>query len=128
MRPVLLACLALLVFATMVEAAAAPGLWKGRATSTDRKTQYGKVTFRVRGTTMRNLKIESVTSSCGGLKTVFVPKLRIKGNRFTGAYQPVAGVDDIISVNGTISGGRARGTFSEGPLCQGDGRFTAAHR
>jgi hypothetical protein len=108
-------------------AAAKSGPWAGKATSMDGDTRYGKVTFKVKGKTIRRLKIESVTvsSDCGGLKTIVVPKLKIKGNRFTGAYQPVAGVDDIISVNGTIKGGKAKGTFSEGPLCSGAGRFTA---
>jgi hypothetical protein len=132
MRRLLIAallCLIALAGATVAHAAARQGAWKGQATSVDRSFKYGKVTFRVKGSTIHNLKIESVTvSGCGGLKSIVVPKLKIKGKRFTGAYQPVAGVDDIISVNGRISGGTAKGTFSEGPLCQGAGRFTARAR
>ncbi len=124
--PVLLS-LAVLIPAVFAEAAGRNGAWKGSATSSDGKTRYGKVTFTVKSAKMKNLKIESVTTSsdCGGLKSVVVPKLTIKNNRFTGAYQPVAGVDDIISVNGTFKNGVAKGTFSEGPLCEGDGKFTA---
>jgi hypothetical protein len=110
------------------EAAAEPGPWKGRATSKDGTFRYGKVTFRVRGRTIRNLKIESVTvGGCGGLgmKSIVVPKLTITGRRFRGVYKPVPDVDDTIIVTGTISGGRARGTFTEGPLCSAEGKFTA---
>lgn len=127
MRRRVLPVLAVALVAIPVAEAAAPGAWKGRATSMDRSFKYGKVTFTVKGDTMRKLTIEGVTvsSNCGGYKTIYVPKLTIKGKRFTGAYQPVKGVDDIISVHGTFSGGTAKGTFSEGPLCDGAGRFTA---
>jgi hypothetical protein len=131
MLPRLLTAAAVALFAALPVAEAGAvvkgGAWAGKATSMDRSIRYGKVTFKVKGKTMRNLKIEGVTvsSTCGGLTTIVVPKLTIKGNRFIGAYQPVPGVDDIISVNGTIKGGTAKGTFSEGPLCSGAGRFTA---
>ena len=127
--PAVLLTLAVLVPAVLAEAAGRDGAWKGSAKSSDGKFRYGKVTFTVKGTKMKNLKIESVpvSSDCGGYKNVVVPKLTIKGNRFTGAYQPVPGVDDIISVNGTFKNGVAKGTFSEGPLCSGDGKFTARH-
>ena len=123
---VLLAACLLLAGAAAAHAAATAGKWKGQATSIDGKFKYGKVTFRVKGSTMRDIKIESVTvDGCGGFKTVYLPKAKITGTKFKGAYQPVEGVDDIITINGTISGGKAKGTFHEGPLCQGDGRFTA---
>jgi len=134
MRTRLLIALALLCLAAVpatVGAAAKAGSWRGQATSKDGKFRYGKVTFRVSGTTMRNLKIESVTvSNCGGLglKTVFVPRVRIRGTRFSAAYKPVKDVDDTIIVRGTIKGRSARGTFSEGPTCVGEGKFTARAR
>ena len=115
--------------ATGAPAAAKPGKWSGQATSKDRSFKYGKVTFRVRGNTIRNLKIAAVTvSGCGGFKDVVVPRLRIRGTRFAGSYEPVPGVDDTIIVRGRISGGKATGTFSEGPTCVGEGRFTARAR
>ncbi len=123
-----LACAAGATLPTAAEAAPRPGPWKGQATSKDGTFQYGKVTFRVRGRTIRNLKIESVTvGGCGGLgmKSIVVPKLTISGRKFRGVYQPVPGVDDTIIVTGTISRGRARGTFTEGPLCSAEGKFTA---
>ena len=123
-----LACVAGLALPSAAGAAAEPGPWKGRATSNDGTFKYGKVTFRVRGKTMRNLKIESVTvGGCGGLgmKSIIVPKLTIKGTKFRGVYKPVPDVDDTIIVTGTISGGKAKGKFTEGPLCQGAGKFTA---
>jgi hypothetical protein len=83
----------------------------------------------VKGSTIRNLKIEGVTvSGCGGYKTIVVPRLRIRGTRFSGSYKPVPDVDDVIIVRGTITSRRARATFSEGPTCQGEGRFTARPR
>jgi hypothetical protein len=91
-----------------------------------RDFSYGKVTFKVKGSTMRDLKIEAVTvNGCGGFMTLVIPKLSIEGRRFTGAYQPVPGTDQLVSVNGTFSGKTAKGTFSAGPLCQGSGRFIA---
>ena len=129
MLPRIVLVIAVCLLAAMPAAAGAAveqGAWAGRATSMKGDFKYGKVTFRVKGKTMRNLTIEGVTTSgCGGFKSVIVPKLTIKGTRFTGAYAPVPGVDDIISVNGTIKNGKAKGTFSEGPLCQNAGRFTA---
>ena len=110
-------------------AAARAGAWRGQATSKDGSFKYGKVTFRVRGSTIRDLKIESVTvSGCGGMKTIFVPRARISGTRFSATYKPLPDVDDEIKVRGTISGRTARGTFSEGPLCGGEGKFTARAR
>ena len=110
-------------------ASARAGAWRGQATSTDTSFKYGKVTFRVSGKTIRNLKIESVTvSGCGGMKTIVVPKLTIKGTKFSGSYKPVPDVDDTIIVRGTISGTSAKGTFSEGPVCVGKGKFTARAR
>lgn len=128
MRPGLLA--ALMCLALVATAVAAPsGVWKGKATNMDRDFRYGKVSFRVSGSKMTNLKIEAVTvSGCGGFTTLVIPKLTIRGRRFTGAYQPVKGTDQIVSANGTFSGSTAEGTFSAGPLCRGAGRFTARRR
>jgi hypothetical protein len=112
-------------------AAARAGAWRGQATSTDASFKYGKVSFRVRGSYIRDLKIESVTvSGCGGLgmKTIVVPKARIRGTKFSAAYNPVPDVDDTIIVRGTINASKAKGTFSEGPVCQGKGKFTARAR
>lgn len=127
-RSAVLLVLVALVAIPVAEAIAAPksGTWTGKATNMTRDVDYGKVTFTVKGKTIRNLKIESVTTDgCGGLKSVIVPKLTITGNRFKGSYQPVAGVDDIIVVHGTFKGTTAKGTFNEGPLCENAGRFTA---
>jgi hypothetical protein len=125
----LLGLIALGGTAVQASAAARAGAWRGQATSKDGSFKYGKVSFRVRGSTIRNLEIESVTmSGCGGMKTIVVPRLRIRGTRFSASYKPVPDVDDTIIVRGTIKGGTARGTFSEGPLCVGEGKFTARAR
>jgi hypothetical protein len=119
-------CVAATALPALADAAARSGSWKGQATSEDGSFKYGKVTFRVRGNTIRNLKIEGVTvSGCGGFKSIVVPRLTIRGSRFSGSYKPVPDVDDVIIVRGTISGRTARATFSEGPTCVGKGRFTA---
>ena len=123
---VALALACLVAVPAVALAAAKQGAWTGQATSTDSDFKYGKVTFRVSGSTIRNLKIEGVTvSGCGGYKTVFVPRARIRGTKFSATYKPVPDVDDTIIVRGTISGRTAKGTFSEGPACVGKGKFTA---
>jgi hypothetical protein len=120
---------ALAATAVQASAAARAGAWSGQATSMDADFKYGKVSFTVRGSTIRNLKIESVTvSGCGGMKTIVVPRVKIKGTRFAASYQPVEDVDDTIIVRGTINGRSAKGTFTEGPLCEGEGKFTARAR
>ena len=126
-RLTVIALLCLLTVAVAVaEAAPQAGAWRGQATSMDTDFKYGKVSFRVVGNTIRNLKIEGVTvTGCGGYKDVFVPKLTIKGTKFSGSYKPVADVDDVIIVRGTITSRSAKGTFTEGPTCEGKGRFTA---
>jgi len=136
MRPRLRLSAVLLCASVLATAAAAPavsaapaGKWRGKGTSMDRSIDYGAVTFQVRGATIRNLKIESVgVDGCNGLMSIIVPKLTIKGNGFSGAYVPVKGIDQIITVHGTFSGRTAKGTFHAGPLCEGAGRFTARAR
>src|SRR5688500_6418437 len=124
-----LACVPAVGVAEGASAAAEPGRWRGQATSKDGTFKYGKVTFRVRGRTIRKLKIEAVTvSGCGGFKDIIVPKARIRGKRFSATYKPVPGSDEVIIVKGRISVRRASGTFSEGPLCVGEGKFTARAR
>lgn len=63
-----------------VAQAAPSGSWKGKATNIDRDFNYGKVTFKVSGSKMTNLKIEAVTvSGCGGFTTLVIPKLTSQG-------------------------------------------------
>ena len=126
MRTRLIVVLVLLTSCGVADAAVPGGSWKGRATSTDGDFRYGKVTFKVRGKTMRSLKIESVTvSGCGGFMTIVVPKLTIKGSKFSGTYKPLADSDQTIIVTGTISSRKATGKFTAGPTCVGEGKFTA---
>jgi len=100
--------------------------YEGKATNSAGDFNYGKVTFTVSGTTMKDLKIEGVTTSgCGGYKNVIVPKIKIRGTKFSAGYVPVPGLDDIVTVSGTIRNGKVTGIFAEGPLCQNDGKFTA---
>ncbi len=106
--------------------AAPAGSYKGKATSKDGTFNYGKVTFTVSGSKIKNLRIQGVTTSgCGGFKDVIVPKLTIKGSSFSATYKPVKDVDDTIKVKGTFKGSTAKGTFEEGPVCVNAGRFTA---
>ena len=125
-RIALVVTAALAVAAPSAEGAATGGSWKGKATSTDGDFNYGKVTFRVKGNTVRNLKIEAVTvSGCGGFTTIVVPKLTIRGTKLSGSYKPVPDSDQIIIVTGTIKGRTAKAKFTAGPTCVGEGRFTA---
>jgi hypothetical protein len=57
--------------------------------------------------------------------TLVVPKLTVKGTKFSGTYEPVEGVDQVIIVTGTITKSKATAKFSAGPTCAGKGRFTA---
>ena len=129
--------LTLFVSAGLALSGASPALaakWTGKATNLAGNFNYGKVTFTTSGSTMKNLVIEGVTTSgCGGYKSVIVPKLKIRGGKFTGSYVPVPGKNDVIRVTGTISGSTAKGRFSEGPLdiakpplCQNKGKFMAS--
>ena len=125
-RIALAVTVALAVAAPSADGAVRAGAWKGKATSTDGKFNFGKVTFRVKGNTVRNLKIEAVTvSGCGGFTTIVVPKLTIKGTKLSGSYKPVESSDQIIIVTGTISGRTAKAKFTAGPTCVGEGKFTA---
>ena len=112
--------------ASPADAAVRSGAWKGKATSTDGKFNFGKVTFRVKGTRVTNLKIEAVTvDGCGGFTTIVVPKLTIKGSKLSGRYKPLPDNDQIIIVTGTFSGGKLTAKFTAGPTCRGAGKFTA---
>ena len=120
-----LALLLVAVPAGSAEAAARGGSWRGQATSTDRDTKYGKVSFRVSGSKITRFTLRGVpVPDCGGTKVVVVFKLRIRGTKFSGRASDEA-TGDVAVVRGTISGGRARGTFSTGPKCGAKGRFTA---
>lgn len=135
-RSNLLVALVCLVGSLAVASPAAASRWLGKATDRAGDFEYGKVTFTVSGSTMRNLVIEGVTTSgCGGYKSVIVPKLKIRGSKFSGSYVPVPGKNDIIRVTGKIKGSRATAIFSEGsidptkpPLCENEGKFTAKRR
>ncbi len=107
--------------------AAASGQWVGKATNLDGTVNYGAVRFTVRGDRVRNFVIEGVTTECGYM-SLAMNTMRIKGNRLTGAYQPVEDIDQIIVVNATFSGRTITGTFTSGPLCGGEGAFSARAR
>lgn len=57
-----------------------------------------------------------------------MPRINIKGTKFSGSYVPVPGLDDIVVVSGTFRGNKATGNFSEGPLCRNAGKFTATNK
>lgn len=107
--------------------AVAAGSWVGTATNPDGTFNYGAVRFTVRGATVRNFVIEGVTTDCGYMSLV-MDSMKIKGNRFAGAYQPVKDIDQIIVVNATFKGRTVTGTFSSGPLCGAEGVFSARAR
>lgn len=117
---------AIIIIAAQGSHSFAADKWEGRATNLKGDFKYGKVTFTVSGSRIKNLQIEAVTTSgCGGFKNVIVPSVKIRKTRFSASYRPIPGIDDIVRVSGTISNGKARGTFSEGPLCVNAGKFSA---
>lgn len=130
MRRRLLGSLASVSIATLLFVGAAEASqWVGKATNLKGDFNYGKVTFTVKGSLMKNLIIEAVTTQgCGGYKSVVVPKVRIRGSRFQATYVPVPGLDDTIKVSGTIRGSKATGKFREFGLCNNEGKFTARKR
>ncbi len=110
---------------------AAAEKFAGTATDPTGAISFGAVTFTVKGGKVRNFTVEGATvtnGGCGGYKSVIVPTIPLRGGRMIGVYTPVPGVDDSIRVNGTITKGRASGTFAEGPLCELRGKFTAKRR
>lgn len=121
----------LAVSVSLTSGAWAADKYVGKATNSTGDVSYGKVTFTVKGSKIKGFEVEGATvgnGNCGGYKGVVVPTMKLKGSRIVGSYQPIAGIDDIITVNGRIKGGKARGVFTEGPLCQLEGRFTASRR
>jgi hypothetical protein len=118
-----------LVVCSFASTAVAQSRWKGTSTNMSRNFNYGPVSFTLRGRTIKDFKVEGVTTSgCGGFKNVVVPRIAVRGNRIRATYRPIPGIDDFIRVNGTILGSRASGTFSEGPLCVNAGRWSARKR
>ena len=112
-------------------AAEAQSSWRGTSTNMAGTFNYGPVSFKVRNGFVRDFQIEGVTTSgCGGFKSVVVPKIKIRGRKFIGSYRPIAGINDIIRVNGKFDSvfRKATGTFSEGPLCVNAGKFSARRR
>ena len=111
---------------TVASSAYAASKWEGTSTNLKGDFRYGKVSFTLEGKTIKNFIVEGVTTSgCGNYKSVVVPKMKVKGNKFSAYYTPIPGINDVIIVTGTIKGNSASGTFSEGPLCSNSGKFKA---
>jgi len=106
--------------------AAKKGDYKGKVVG-DRDAD---VTFRVEGKYVKAFAIDSVSASCGQLTTVtvFVPKARIRHNKFRRRYTPVQGIDQKIRLRGSFDGKKASGTIKGGPTCVYDEEWTARRR
>lgn len=105
------------------------GAWVGTSTNMTGDFNYGRVSFTVGRGVIRDFIIEGVTvSGCGGYKSIVVPRLTISGRTISGRYVPVPGIDDAITIKARLAGGAIKGTFTEGPLCSGAGRFIARPR
>lgn len=127
------------VVALAAPAAAGPArTYTGKATSTDRTFNYGKVTVRTSGAKVTLVKIEAVTTTgCGGfMSVIFSPATKgtqivkgsatLKGGRLAVTYRPDASVkDQTTELKATITGSTATGTFRSGSLCVNAGRFSA---
>jgi hypothetical protein len=79
----------------------------------------GDVTFKVVGRKVKNFKIDSVTATCYPLTavTVFVPKARIRDNKFRRNYKPLEDDEHVIKLRGKFDGKKASGTVKGGPNC-----------
>ena len=125
----LIAFLAFTITVAMASPAYADSKWQGTSTNTSGNFKYGKVTFTMKGNTIKNFIIEGVTTiGSGGYKSVIVPKIKVSGNKFLTNYTPVPGINDVVVVSGKFSGNKVSGTFSEGPLCSNAGKFTAKRK
>jgi hypothetical protein len=135
---VMVAAVTSLAIPTAVGAATSAGNYRGKATSTDGRFNYGKVTMKVRGTRVTSLKIDAVTTTgCGGFMTlVFAPSDRatqitkgsatLRNGRLSVTYRPDKSVEDqTTTISARIRGGKVSGTFRSGALCGNEGRFTA---
>jgi hypothetical protein len=95
--------------------AAQEGKYKGKVVG----DPEGDVTFKVEGKYVKKFKIDSVTATCYPLTavTVYVPKARIRDNKFRRNYKPVPDDDHVIKLRGRFIGERAKGTVEGGPNC-----------
>ena len=105
------------------------GAWSGTSTNMAGDFSYGAVSFTVGRGVITKFRIDGVTvSGCGGFKSIIVPKLTISGRSTSGRHVPIPGVDDVIIIKARFTKGMIKGTFTEGPLCSGEGRFIARPR
>ena len=95
--------------------AAQEGKYKGKVVG----DPDGDVTFKVVDNKVKNFKIDSVTATCYPLTavTVFVPKARIKDNKFSRNYRPDPDSEHVIKLRGKFDGQKASGTVKGGPNC-----------
>jgi hypothetical protein len=95
--------------------AAKEGKYKGHVVG----DKDGDVTFKVEGKYVKKFKIDSVTATCYPLTavTVFVPKARIRDNKFSRNYKPLADDEHVIKLRGKFDGKKASGTVKGGPNC-----------
>ena len=121
--------LALTVSLSTVSAAHAASKWQGTSTNASGNFNYGKVTFTLDGKVIKDFLIEGVTTSgCSGYKNVIVPRINVRGTKFTVKYIPIPGINDAVVVTGTFKGNKVTGSFAEGPLCSNAGKFTATKK
>ena len=87
----------------------------------------GDVTFKVVDRKVKNFKIDSVTATCYPLTavTVFVPKARIRDNKFRRNYRPDPDSEHVIRLRGKFDGKKASGTVKGGPNCVYEEEWTA---
>ena len=112
-RLILISLIALAIPALAL--AAQEGKYKGHVVG----DKEGDVTFKVEGKYVKKFKIDSVTATCYPLTavTVFVPKARIKDNKFSRNYKPLPDDEHVIKLRGKFDGKKATGTVKGGPNC-----------
>lgn len=99
------------------------GKYKGKVVD-----DSGKVSFKVDGTNVKKFEIDGVYADCyggGQLITVFVPKAKIKNNRFSKRYVPDPESDFHVILEGRFKGEKASGTVTGEGVCGYEEEWTA---
>ena len=126
MRPrriVAAAVLAALLLAPAFATGAKEGKYKGKVVG-----DSGKVSFKVDGSKVKKFEIDGVYADCyggGQLVTVFVPKAKIKNNRFEKRYVPDPSSDFHVILKGKFNGSQASGTVKGEGVCGYEEEWTA---
>jgi len=120
-RFIAMALVALIVPALALAAPA--GKYKGKV-----KGDSGKVSFKVKGSKVKNFEIDGVYANCYGgnmLMSVYVPSAKIKNNKFRRRYVPDQSSDFHVILKGSFNGSKASGSVKGEGVCGYEEKWTA---